>query len=167
MNFLTLFWILATLSLTTAFTISERFAKQVLSRIKRANAGEETFRRSDLDRECMDEQCSAEEYLEYAENIDKNVRNKFNSHLFEVNYVECSVALSESSVLTNATVINALKYALGFHVRGACLHSFELESLNTGLEDVDVDWEDEEVVGGDDGADGSEEDDNDGQDDEV
>lgn len=65
MIFRNIFWILASLSLTNAFTISERFAKQVLSRVKRANAGEETFRRSDLDRECLDEQCSAEEYLEY------------------------------------------------------------------------------------------------------
>lgn len=106
----------------------------------------------------------------HAENIDKNVRNKFNSHLFEVNYVECSVALSESQVLTNATVINALKYALGFHVRGACLYSFELESLNTGLEDVDLDRdEDDGVDGEEEGADGfgADEDDNDGDDDEV
>ena len=65
MIFRNILWILASLSLTNAFTISERFAKQVLSRVKRANAGEETFRRSDLDRECLDEQCSAEEYLEY------------------------------------------------------------------------------------------------------
>ena len=151
-----IFIIFSVFTLSKSFTISERFAKQVLNRVRRANAGEETFRRSDLDRECVDEQCSAEEYLEYAENIDKKVRDKFNAYLFEVNYVECSVALSESPILTNQTVINALKYALGFHVRGACLHNFELESMDTddqndvvkGDDDYDVNDDD---YGGDDG----------------
>ena len=151
-----IFIIFSIFTLSKSFTISERFAKQVLNRVRRANAGEETFRRSDLDRECVDEQCSAEEYLEYAENIDKKVRDKFNAYLFEVNYVECSVALSESPILTNQTVINALKYALGFHVRGACLHNFELESMDIddqndavkGDDDYDVNDDD---YGGDDG----------------
>merc|ERR1712226_1231724 len=61
----------------TSVTLHEREAKSALSssRSKRANGAlEESRRSSHLERECVEETCSWEEYLEIAENTVSRVR---------------------------------------------------------------------------------------------
>merc|ERR1711877_56988 len=57
---------------------------------------EETFRNSNLERECIEEQCNYEEWLERAENVHSTVRqesrllmNPFAAESFKNTYVQC------------------------------------------------------------------------------
>merc|ERR1712226_1510717 len=62
---------------SNAFTLDEKVAKSALnSRARRANGGvEEQGKGSNVERECVEETCNWEEYLEIAENSDSQVRN--------------------------------------------------------------------------------------------
>jgi len=57
---------------------------------------EETFRHSNLKRECIDEQCNYEEWLERAENVHSTVReeaskftNPTGAEIFKNTYIQC------------------------------------------------------------------------------
>merc|ERR1712226_973804 len=78
-------------------TVCEHQAKALL-RQKRANQLAEEVRPSNFKRECVDEACSHEEYMESAENTLRGVRTGSDSQMFEIYYAECRVAVQAAGL---------------------------------------------------------------------
>jgi len=106
----------------SSFEADSREAKHFL-RSKRANQFmEERVKKSSLERECIEEICSGEEYLEFAENQTAGIRPEINLQIFEVYYKECMTVVS----------VNDLDDPKKLDMRGACLRTFQVKS---GLDD--------------------------------
>ena len=96
-------------------SISASSSKNFL-RIKRANQFmEERVKSSNLERECIEEICSAEEYLEYAENENFGKRPLNDNQIFEIYYKECMTTIS----------MNELDKPDKLDFRGACLKTYQ------------------------------------------
>lgn len=82
-------------------------ANSVLTRNRRANGdGEETFMPSDLERECVEELCSQEEYTEALENSNSGRRPRLlKSHhaSFKTYYQDCWNAVNDSEYFKTET----------------------------------------------------------------
>lgn len=112
----------ATCSMSENLQIAEAQAKTVLNHVRRGNgAGEETFRPSNYERECIEEVCSLEEYLESAENYNSGNRFTVKAGLFEHYYREC-MTLVNGNGLNNPEAID---------LRGACMAAFETKNNKT------------------------------------
>merc|ERR1712226_732089 len=96
------FLLLALVSISTfGLLIDEKKAKTALGS-RKLNSGafngywEEWFRSSSMERECLEESCGFEEYLERAENDIPGIRSADVGTLFEQNYYECYQAVVSS-----------------------------------------------------------------------
>ena len=92
------------------------------SRAKRYNSGnfEEASTRANYERECIEEICSMEEYLEVAENLVKNhVRPRARSDDFKIIYQDCWRAMDGSEYAKRSASVNFKKACfLAYHQMG-------------------------------------------------
>merc|ERR1711997_840206 len=89
----------------TSKFINSREARSVLKKGEsRGFSGwiEETFRNSNLERECIEEQCNYEEWLERAENVHKTVRKEADQLIsptaaenFKNTYIQCYTKIKQ------------------------------------------------------------------------
>merc|ERR1739848_504289 len=88
-----------------AFIIDEQKAKSALDKGAFNGYWEEWFRSSNMERECIEEACSHEEYLERAENeYGVDIRKADTKGLFELNYYECYQSVVDAGLNTQGGV---------------------------------------------------------------
>lgn len=86
-------------SATNALILPESSAKSLLRpREKRANSFGEEALPSNFERECVEEACTHEEYMESAENSLRGVRTGSDSQMFEIYYAECRLAVQAAGL---------------------------------------------------------------------